>query len=59
VKVIFGVFYRLHFFIITNIGTHLGINKDSPEGRPVQPEGKIDKIPMVNGLHHYYFRQAA
>jgi hypothetical protein len=21
--------------------------------------GKIDKIPFVNGLHHYYFRQAA
>jgi transposase InsO family protein len=39
--------------------THLGINKDSPEGRPVQRDGKIDKITMVNGLHHVYFRQAA
>jgi transposase InsO family protein len=39
--------------------THLGINKDSPEGRPVQREGKIDKIPVVNGLHHVYFRKAA
>jgi hypothetical protein len=39
--------------------THLGINKDSPEGRSVQETGKIDKIPLVNGLHHYYFRQAA
>jgi putative transposase len=39
--------------------THLGINKDSPEGRPIQSEGKIDKIPVVNGLHHIYFRQAA
>jgi transposase InsO family protein len=39
--------------------THLGINKDSPEGRQVQLTGKIDKIPMVNGHHHYYFRQAA
>jgi len=39
--------------------THLGINKDSPEGRPVQTEGKIDKIPMVNGLHHVYYRKAA
>jgi putative transposase len=39
--------------------THLGINKDSPEGRPIQSAGKIDKIPQVNGLHHYYFRQAA
>ena len=39
--------------------THLGINKDSPEGRPAQTAGKIDKIPFVNGLHHYYFRQTA
>ena len=39
--------------------THMGLNKDSPEGRPVQTEGKIDKTPIVNGLHHYYFRQAA
>jgi hypothetical protein len=39
--------------------THLGIKKDSPEGRAVQIAGKIDKIPAVNGLHHVYFRQAA
>ena len=39
--------------------THLGINKDSLEGRPVQIEGKVDKIPVVNGLHHVYFRRAA
>ncbi|MGE5499782.1 MAG: integrase core domain-containing protein [Syntrophothermus sp.] len=39
--------------------THLGINKDSPEGREVQIAGKIKKIPAVNGLHQVYFRQAA
>ncbi|MGE5620967.1 MAG: hypothetical protein ACM3U0_00205 [archaeon] len=39
--------------------THLGINKDSPEGRPVQIAGKIEKVPAVNGLHHVYYRQAA
>ncbi|MCU7496002.1 MAG: transposase family protein [Ignavibacteria bacterium] len=39
--------------------THLGINKDSPDGREVQIAGKIEKIPAVNGLHHVYFRQAA
>ncbi len=38
---------------------HLGINKDSPEGREVQSEGEIYKVPVVNGLHHVYFRQAA
>ena len=48
-----------YFFYYNKYRTHLGINKDSPEGRPVQKEGKIDKIPIVNGLHHYYYRKAA
>jgi hypothetical protein len=39
--------------------THLGINKDSPEPRHVQADGEIGKVAVVNGLHHYYFRQAA
>jgi hypothetical protein len=39
--------------------THLGLNKDSPEGRLVLTEGEIYKIPAVNGLHHVYFRKAA
>jgi len=39
--------------------THLGIEKDSPEPREVQASGKIDKVAVVNGLHHYYFRRAA
>jgi putative transposase len=39
--------------------THLRLNKYSPEGRPVQREGKVYKIPVVNGLHHVYLRQAA
>jgi hypothetical protein len=38
--------------------THLGISKDSPEPREVQTRGKIDKVAVVNGLHHYYFRRA-
>jgi len=39
--------------------THLGIKKDSPEPRELQAEGKIDKVAVVNGLHHFYFRRAA
>jgi transposase InsO family protein len=39
--------------------THLGINKDSPETREVQAEGEIDKVAVANGLHYYYFREAA
>jgi len=39
--------------------THLGINKDSPEPRHVQADGEIDKVAVANGLHHFYFRNAA
>ena len=39
--------------------THLGLNKDSPVSRPVQVIDKIDRIPVANGLHNYYFRNAA
>src|ERR1035437_5742672 len=48
-----------YIFYYNKYRTHLGLNKDSPEGRPIQTVGKIEKIPFVNGLHHYYFRQAA
>ena len=48
-----------YFSYYNNYRTHLGINKDSPEGRPIQGIGKIDKIPVVNGLHHVYYRKAA
>jgi hypothetical protein len=33
--------------------------KDSPESKPVQIIGKIERISVVNGLHNYYFRNAA
>jgi len=39
--------------------THLEISKDSPELREVQTRGKIDKVAVVNGVHHFYFRKAA
>jgi transposase InsO family protein len=48
-----------YFSYYNKYRTHLGINKDSPEGRPIQAGGEIYKIPAVNGLHHIYFRQAA
>ena len=50
---------RDYFSYYNKYRTHLGINKDSPEGRPVQTEGKIDKTPVVNGLHYVYYRKAA
>ena len=41
--------------------THLGLEKDAPDRRPVQPAspGRIVAIPEVGGLHHRYERRAA
>jgi len=41
--------------------THLALEKDAPEPRPVQaPEhGHVIEIPEVGGLHHRYERRAA
>ena len=41
--------------------THLGLDKDAPEPRPVQgpEEGKVVAFPQVGGLHHRYERLAA
>jgi putative transposase len=41
--------------------THLGLQKDTPESRPVQhaEAGRIISIPKVGGLHHRYERRAA
>ena len=40
---------------------HLGLEKDCPKTRPIEPPGvgPIRNEPMVGGLHHRYFRQAA
>jgi putative transposase len=41
--------------------THLSLQKDAPEPRPIQPAsaGQIIAIPEVGGLHHRYERRAA
>ncbi len=41
--------------------THLSLDKDCPESRPVQPPtpGRIVAVPQVGGLHHHYERLAA
>jgi putative transposase len=57
----------LHFHLHSFIGyyhrarTHLSLQKDSPEPRPIQSSeaGPIVCIPEVGGLHHRYERQAA
>ena len=41
--------------------THLSLEKDAPEPRPVErpDHGGIVEMPVVGGLHHRYTRQAA
>jgi transposase InsO family protein len=41
--------------------THLGLDKDTPNGRAVEPPelGPVRRRPMVGGLHSRYFRTAA
>jgi transposase InsO family protein len=41
--------------------THLSLDKDAPDGRPIEPPelGVIFPIPELGGLHHRYVRRAA
>ena len=41
--------------------THLGLEKDAPETRAVQATevGPVVSEPVLGGLHHRYYRQAA
>lgn len=50
-----------YFTYYHGVRTHLGLEKDCPRPRPVEPLelGPVNAEPMVGGLHHRYFRQAA
>jgi transposase InsO family protein len=50
---------KKYFLYYNTQQTHLGLNKDSSESRPVQVIGKIEKIAVADGLHNFYYRQAA
>jgi hypothetical protein len=42
------------------VRTHLALDKDAPDRRPVElPADKIVQLPEVGGLHHRYLREAA
>ncbi len=49
----FGYYHRAR--------THLSLDKDAPDGRPIEPPELGPIIPMseVGGLHHRYIRRAA
>ncbi len=50
-----------HLAYYHRVRTHLSLDKDAPEGRPIEPPalGAIIPIPEVGGLHHRYVRRAA
>jgi hypothetical protein len=41
--------------------THLGLEKDAPVTRPIQSQdvGPVTNTPVLGGLHHRYYREAA
>ena len=47
-----------YFYYYNKFRTHLGLEKDTPEYRPIEPSGVIASIPVLNGLHNIYFREA-
>jgi putative transposase len=47
-----------YFYYYNKFRTHLGLDKDTPESRPIEPYGKIARRPVLNGLHNIYFREA-
>ncbi len=52
---------KQYFCYYHNCRTHLGLEKDCPKKRLTESHelGSIKTEPMVGGLHHRYFRQAA
>ena len=50
---------KQYFHYYHNQRTHLGLNKDTPEPRRVDAVGKIGRVAVANGLHHFYYRSAA
>jgi hypothetical protein len=42
--------------------THLGLDKDTPLGRPVESKiegARVESLSLVGGLHHRYFWKTA
>ena len=50
-----------YFHYYRKYRTHLSLEKDTPEPRPIQDVsiGEVIEIPEVGGLHHHYERRAA
>jgi putative transposase len=64
--VVFGEWHlrrllTVYFAYYHRARTHLSLDKDAPDGRPIEPpaRGAIIPVPQVGGLHHRYVRRAA
>jgi hypothetical protein len=55
------VILKSYLAYYTNSRTHLSLDKDAPQSRPVHSldDGPVVAIPEVGGLHHRYERRAA
>ena len=53
--------HRSYLFYYHRSRTHLGLDKDTPDRRPVADTsvGPVIAVPEVGGLHHRYERRAA
>ncbi len=57
-KHLYNVLHEYIFQYYNVSRTHMSLDKDSPEHRPIQKESKIVSKPILGGLHHVYSRVA-
>ena len=57
-KHLYNVLHEYIFDYYHSSRTHMSLEKDSPEHRPIQKDGKIVSNPILGGLHHVYSRVA-
>ncbi len=57
-KHLFNVLHEYIFEYYNVSRTHMSLEKDSPEHRPIQKDGNIVSKPILGGLHHIYSRAA-
>jgi len=48
-----------YFEYYHRVRPHKSLAGDSPDGRPIEDDGKIISMPILGGLHHHYHRNAA
>ena len=57
-KHLYNVLHEYIFEYYNVSRTHMSLDKDSPEHRPIQKDGNIVSKPILGGLHHVYSRVA-